>query len=68
MFKPNNVRVHRAAANSLNIDTRATQGFAYNALLSADAVTHWQIQRRIRLQSTKLSKLVLRFRSQEAAA
>ena len=30
-----NVRVHRVAANSLNIETRATRGSVCNALLSA---------------------------------
>ena len=31
--QPYNVRVHRAAANKLNIETRATRGSVCNALL-----------------------------------
>ena len=32
--KPHNVRDHRAAANSLNIEARATRGAVCNPLLS----------------------------------
>ena len=34
-FKAHNVRVHRAAANKLNNETRATRGSVCNALLSS---------------------------------
>ena len=42
MFKRYNVSVHRAAANKLNIENRATRGSVCNALLSGDL---WSIKR-----------------------
>ena len=44
-LESDNVRVHRAAANSLNIETRATRGSACNPLLYGDASCHCVVYR-----------------------